>query len=65
MGYLFRLPLYYVTTALGCVVSLMALTQAAPASLWVVGAGMGGVLWATATFAILKSELLANHAAPK
>src|ERR1022692_4581519 len=65
MGYLFRLPLYYVTTALGCVVSLIALTQKAPASLWVVGAGMGGVLWATATFAILKSELLANHAVSK
>jgi hypothetical protein len=65
MGYLFRLPLYYVTAALGCVVSLIALTQLAPASLWVVGVGMGGILWATAAFAILKSELLANHAAAK
>jgi len=65
MGYLFRLPLYYITAALGCVVSLIALTQSAPASVWVVGAGVGGVLWATAAFAILKSELLANHATLK
>jgi hypothetical protein len=42
MAYLFRLPLYYVTAALGCVVSAIALTQAAPANLWVAGAGMGG-----------------------
>ena len=65
MGYLFRLPLYYLTAALGCVVSLIALAQAAPASLWIVGGRMGGVLWLTAAFAILKCEFLANHAVSK
>jgi hypothetical protein len=62
MGYLFRLRLYYATAALGCVVSLLAMLQGTPASMQVVGVGMGGVLWATAAFAILGADVLADQA---
>jgi hypothetical protein len=62
LGYLFHLRPYFATAALGCVVSLVAITQGAATSMWIVGAGMGSVLWATAAFAILSAEALADQA---
>jgi hypothetical protein len=62
LGYLFHIPIYYLTSAAGCVVSIISMFQAKPLerSLFL-GLGMGFIMWSTAIFATLKADRLANR----